>query len=181
PGRWARPGGVCPGDDGGVVAVRLLPGRAVQPGDRKAMRAGRGLPGDLRRAGAGSRHPRPVPPPRGDGGGGGVPARGARCGRGRGLRAGEGRVRLGGLSLDGTKLAGNAAQKANRTLPQIEKLLAEAAAADAAEDARLGDKPDEPTPRTLARRAERRQRLAAARDRLAAEDQAPPDAPRPKP
>src|SRR6516225_9354323 len=43
---------------------------------------------------------------------------------------------LGGLlSLDGTKLAGSAAQKANRTLPQIEKLLAEAAAADAAEEA----------------------------------------------
>jgi hypothetical protein len=28
--------------------------------------------------------------------------------------------------LDETKLAGNAAQKANRTLPQIEKILAEA-------------------------------------------------------
>ena len=60
----------------------------------------------------------------------------------------------------------------DRTLPQIGKLLAEAAAADAAEDARLGGKLDEPTPRTLAWRAERRQRLAAARDRLAAEDQA---------
>ena len=53
------------------------------------------------------------------------------------LLAAEGMVSLGMLSLDGTKLAGNAAQKANRTLPQIEKLLAEAAAADAAEDARL--------------------------------------------
>jgi hypothetical protein len=42
---------------------------------------------------------------------------------------------LGQLSLDGTKLAGNAAQKANRTLPEIEKILAEAAAA---EDAREG-------------------------------------------
>jgi len=94
------------------------------------------------------------------------------------LLAAEGMVSLGVLSLDGTKLAGNAAQKANRTLPQIEKLLAEAAAADAAEDARLGDKPDEPTPRTLARRAERRQRLAAARDRLAAEDQTRRDAQR---
>jgi len=51
------------------------------------------------------------------------------------LLAAEGMVQLGVLSLDGTKLAGNAAQKANRTLPQIEKLLAEAAAADAAEDA----------------------------------------------
>ena len=44
------------------------------------------------------------------------------------------------LSLDGTKLAGNAAQKANRTLPQIEKLLAEAAATDAADDARDGER-----------------------------------------
>ena len=52
------------------------------------------------------------------------------------LLAAEGMVSLGLLSLDGTKLAGNAAQKANRTLPQIEKMLAEAAAADAAEDAR---------------------------------------------
>jgi hypothetical protein len=81
-------------------------------------------------------------------------------------------VWLGMISLDETKLAGNAAQKANRTLPAIEKLLAEAAAADAAEDARLGGKLDEPAPRALARRAERRERLAAARDRLAAEDAA---------
>jgi transposase len=51
------------------------------------------------------------------------------------LLAAEGMVCLGTLSLDGTKLAGNAAQKANKTLPQIDKLFAEAAAADAAEDA----------------------------------------------
>jgi hypothetical protein len=96
------------------------------------------------------------------------------------LLAAEGMVALGTISLDGTKLAGNASQKANRTLPQIDKLLAEAAAADAAEDARYGDAPGEPTPRTLARRAERRERLAAARDRLAAEDQARRDAQRAK-
>jgi transposase len=96
------------------------------------------------------------------------------------LLAAEGMVSLGVLSLDGTKLAGNAAQKANRTLPQIEKLLEEAAAADAAEDARFGDAAGEPTPRALARRAERRQRLAAARDRLAAEDQARRDVQRAK-
>jgi transposase len=96
------------------------------------------------------------------------------------LLAAEGMVSLGTISLDGTKLAGNAAQKANRTLPAIDKLLAEAAAADAAEDARLGGKLDEPTPRALARRAERRERLAAARDRLAAEDQARRDAQRAK-
>jgi hypothetical protein len=88
------------------------------------------------------------------------------------LLAVEGMVSLGTLSLDGTKLAGNAAHKANRTLPQIEKVLAEAAAADAAEDARQGGNPQPATPRALARRAERRERLARARDRLAAEDKA---------
>jgi transposase len=96
------------------------------------------------------------------------------------LLAAEGMVSLGTISLDGTKLVGNAAQKANRTLPQIGKLLAEAAAADAAEDARLGDALEEPTPRALAARAGRRERLAAARDRLAAEDQARRDAQRAK-
>jgi transposase len=49
----------------------------------------------------------------------------------RRLLAAEGMVCLGVLSLDGTKLAGGAAQKAGKTLPQIEKLLAEAAAAGA--------------------------------------------------
>jgi transposase len=88
------------------------------------------------------------------------------------LLAAEGMVSLGVLSLDGTKLAGNASQKANRTLPQIEKVLAEAAAADAADDAAEADNPQPVTPRALARRAERRERLAAARDRLAAEDAA---------
>jgi len=75
---------------------------------------------------------------------------------------------------------GNAAQKANREFPQIEKLLAEAAAADAAGDARYGDAAGEPTPRALARRAERRERLARARDRLAAEDKARREAQRAK-
>jgi transposase len=94
------------------------------------------------------------------------------------LLAAEGMVSLGLLSLDGTKLAGNAAQKVNRTLPQTGKLLAEAAAADAAEDARYGDAADAPTPRALARRAERRERLARAGDRLAAEDKERRDAQR---
>ena len=96
------------------------------------------------------------------------------------LLAAEGMVSLGMLSLDGTKLAGNAAQAANYTLPQIEKILAEAAETDAAEDARYGDAAEAPMPRTLARRAERRERLARARDRLAAEDQARRDAQRAK-
>jgi transposase len=96
------------------------------------------------------------------------------------LLAAEGMVSLGTLSLDGTKLAGNAAHKASRTLPQIEKLLAEAAKVDAAEDAEHGDSPEPVTPRALARRAERRARLAAARDRLVAEDKARRDAQRAK-
>ena len=95
------------------------------------------------------------------------------------LLAAEGMVSLGTLSLDGTKLAGNASQRASKTLPQIEKLLAEAAAADAAEDAQLGSQAQLVTPRVLARRAERRERLAAARDRLAAEDAARREAQRP--
>jgi hypothetical protein len=94
------------------------------------------------------------------------------------LLAAEGMVALGMISLDGTKLAGNAAQKANKTLLQIEKILAEAAKADA-DDAQQGDGPPPATPRALARRAGRRERLAAARDRLAAEDQARRDAQRP--
>ena len=88
------------------------------------------------------------------------------------LLAGVGMVSLGKLSLDGTKLAGNAAQAASRTLPQIEGILAEGAKVDAAEDARYGQAAGEATPRTLASRTQRRERLAKARDRLAAEDQA---------
>jgi hypothetical protein len=82
------------------------------------------------------------------------------------LVAAEGMVALRKLRVDGMKLAGNAAHATNRTLPQIEKLLAEAAQADAAEDAQLGAKAGPATPQALARRAERRQRLARARDRL---------------
>jgi len=93
------------------------------------------------------------------------------------LLAAEGMVSLGLLSLDGTKVAGSAAQKANRTLPQIEKILAEAAAAD---DAREGSSPQPATPRALACRAGRRERLARARDRLAAEDKARCEAQRAK-
>jgi hypothetical protein len=59
---------------------------------------------------------------------------------------------------------------------QIEKVLAEAAAADVAGDAKHGSSPPPATPRTLARRAGRRERLARARDRLAAEDKARRDA-----
>jgi hypothetical protein len=76
------------------------------------------------------------------------------------------------LSLDGTKLAGGAAQRANRTSPQIEKVLAEAAAADPADDATGAGNSQPLTPQALSRRAEQGERLAWARDRLAAEDAA---------
>ena len=52
------------------------------------------------------------------------------------------------------------------------------AEADATVDARYGDALAAPTPRTMAMRAERRARLARARDRLTAEDQARCDAQR---
>src|SRR5215472_15987804 len=52
-----------PGDDGRAVAVWLLPGRAVQPGDRKAVCAGCGLSGDHRRAAPRSCDHRAVPGP----------------------------------------------------------------------------------------------------------------------
>src|ERR1700745_3659279 len=71
------------------------------------------------------------------------------------LLAAEGMVCLGVLSLDGNKLAGSDSQKANKTLPQIEKLLAEAAAVDAAEDAQHGSATGPVKPPALARRAER--------------------------
>ncbi len=51
---------------------------------------------------------------------------------------------------------------------------------DAADDARGGGNPQPATPRTLARRAERRERLARARERLAAEDKARREAQRAK-
>ncbi len=68
---------------------------------------------------------------------------------------GTGMVSLGTLGLDGTKLAGNAANKANRTLPQIEKVLAGAAEKDAADDACQHGNPQPATPGALARRADR--------------------------
>jgi transposase len=85
------------------------------------------------------------------------------------LLAEAGLVRLGKVALDGTKIAASAAWDQNKTLPQIEAMLAEAAAVDAAEDAAHGPaRGDEPPP-GLARRDGRRERLAAARDRLAGE------------
>jgi len=88
------------------------------------------------------------------------------------LLAAEGMVLLGRISIDGTKIEADASWQANYTLPQIEEMLAEAAAADAADDEAFGAaRGDEPPP-GLAQRSERLTRLAAARDRLVAEDKA---------
>jgi hypothetical protein len=56
-------------------------------------------------------------------------------------------------------------QAANLALPPIEKQLAQAAEADAAEDARYGDALAVPTPRTLATRAKRRDPARQSPDR----------------
>lgn len=89
-----------------------------------------------------------------------------------------GMVRVGVVALDGTKMGCPAALAANRTAEQIEGELAriaaamldEAAAADAAEDARFGSEaPGDALPAALRGRAARRARLAEAKARLDAE------------
>jgi transposase len=88
------------------------------------------------------------------------------------LLASEGLVRLGRLAVDGTKIAADASWQANKTLPQIEEMLAEAVATDAAEDERFGERRGDELPSSLADPSGRRARLQAARDRLAAEERA---------
>lgn len=83
------------------------------------------------------------------------------------LLAEVGMVRLNRVALDGTKIAANASWSANKTLPQIEAMLAEAAAVDAAESAEHGSARGDQTPPQLARRGERIARLSRARGLLA--------------
>jgi hypothetical protein len=81
-----------------------------------------------------------------------------------------GLVKLGVVALDGTKVAANAALAANRTHQALEdevrRMLKEAEAADAAEDARYGleRRGDEP-PAGLGRRQERLERFRQAKER----------------
>lgn len=88
------------------------------------------------------------------------------------LAAELGMVRLGVVAFDGTKIAANAAQAANRTEDHLRKLagqhLADAAATDAAEDALFGDDRGDETPPDLRDRTHRRQRIAQALDEIAA-------------
>jgi transposase len=79
---------------------------------------------------------------------------------------------LGLVALDGTRLAADAARDANRTAAQLDdeigRILAEAAATDAAEDAEHGpDRRGDELPPELGERHGRLARLREARDRLA--------------
>ena len=70
-----------------------------------------------------------------------------------------GLVRLGLVALDGTKVQGNASLDANRTAAsieaEIEKILAEAEAADAKEDSQPAAQQGAALPKALTRRADR--------------------------
>ena len=88
-----------------------------------------------------------------------------------------GLVKLGVVALDGTKVAANAALAANRSHQAIEeevqRMLAEAKAADAEEDAHYGpDRRGDELPEGLGGRTERLKRLKEARERLQREAEA---------
>ena len=89
------------------------------------------------------------------------------------LCAAAGLVRLGLVALDGTKIEANAATTANRTHAHLEtqvaELLAQAAAADQAEDREHGTARGDELPQTLAARTERLARLQHAKAQLEAE------------
>src|SRR5512132_661040 len=80
---------------------------------------------------------------------------------------------VGTVALDGTKVAANAADKANRTLDQLERevaqILAEAAATDQAEDRQHGPARGDELPAELASPTGRLARLRQAKARLEAE------------
>ena len=89
------------------------------------------------------------------------------------LCAAAGLVRLGLVALDGTKVAANAADKANRTLDklqaEVEQILAEAAEADQAEDRQHGSLCGDELPAALGSPSGRLARLRQAKARLEAE------------
>lgn len=90
------------------------------------------------------------------------------------LCAEAGLVKLGTVSLDGTKVKANASLSANRTLNHLEQeidtMLSEAAAKDAEEDKAFGpDKRGDEMPDDLRDRNRRINRLKACQERLAQE------------
>jgi transposase len=89
------------------------------------------------------------------------------------LCAAAGMVRVGTVALDGTKLAGNAADKANRTHAKLEaevaEILRQAAETDQHEDRLFGDARGDELPEALASRADRLARLRQAKAQLEAD------------
>jgi transposase len=89
------------------------------------------------------------------------------------LCAAAGMIRPGLVSLDGTKVAANAAAAANRThaklTEQVAELLEQAAQSDRAEDAEHGTARGDELPRALATRGERLARLQRAKAQLEAQ------------
>jgi hypothetical protein len=79
------------------------------------------------------------------------------------LCAKAGLVSVGLVALDGSLLAGNASPGATRSYAsireEVERMLAEAASADADEDERLGDARGDELPAGLVDRRSRRERL----------------------
>jgi transposase len=86
------------------------------------------------------------------------------------LCAAAGLVKVGTVALDGTKLAGNAAEKAKRTQEKLEaevaEILRQAAAADQRDDQRFGDARGDELPEALASKAGRLARLRHAKAQL---------------
>jgi transposase len=89
------------------------------------------------------------------------------------LCAAAGMVRVGTVALDGTKLAADAADKANRTQHKLEEEVAEilrqAAEIDQHEDEQLGHARGDELPPALASKADRLARLRQAKARLEAD------------
>lgn len=88
-----------------------------------------------------------------------------------GLCRAAGLVQLGVVALDGTKVAANAALDANRSYDslqaEVRRILEEAKAVDAEEDARYGsERRGDELPAGLGRRADRLKRLQEAKERL---------------
>jgi transposase len=89
------------------------------------------------------------------------------------LCAAAGMVRVGTVALDGTKLAANAADKANRTVDKIRdevaEILRQAAETDQREDREHGQARGDELPDALASKANRLARLRQAKAQLEAE------------
>jgi transposase len=87
--------------------------------------------------------------------------------------AAAGMVRLGVVALDGTKLAANAAERANRTLAKVEEevagILRQAAEADQRDDHEHGQGRGDELPAALASKAGRLARLRVAKAQLEGE------------